>query len=180
MASHVIFQYNVLAIDETHNTWTNIIVEMTIRRLLGSRDDKEKIGVARPKGPPWNLFGQEDQELKRPWRNPSQRNQDRDTFVSPVEPTLRKLHTSVHWLGARLGVLVTPVEPTPGKLNTSVQWTQQLRQNLYIGWTDARYWWTSVQLSRELVFQQLHSPVKPTLHRLITSVDWGSHWSING
>ena len=98
--------------------------------------------------------------------------------VSPVEPTLRKLHTSVHWLGARLGILVTPVDPTPGKLNTSVQWTQQLRQNLYTEWTDARYWWTSVQLSRELVFQQLHSPVKPTLHRLITSVDWGSRWSI--
>ena len=111
-------------------------------------------------------------------KKPSQNNQDRDILVSPVEPTLRKLHTSVHWLGARLGVLVTPVEPTPGKLNTSVQWTQQLRQNLYTGWTDARYWWTSVQLSRELVFQQLHSPVKPTLHRLITSVDWGSRWSI--
>ena len=52
MASHAIFQYNVLAIDDTHNTWTNMIVEMTILRLLGSRDDKKKIGVARPKGPP--------------------------------------------------------------------------------------------------------------------------------
>ena len=27
MASHAIFQYNVLAIDDTHNTWTNIIVK---------------------------------------------------------------------------------------------------------------------------------------------------------
>ena len=52
MTSHAIFQYNVLAIDDTHNTWTNVIVEMTILRLLGSRDDKEKIGVARPEGPP--------------------------------------------------------------------------------------------------------------------------------
>src|SRR6185369_498073 len=52
MASHAIFQYNVLAIDDTHNTWTNMIVKMTILRLLGSSDDKEKIGVARPKGPP--------------------------------------------------------------------------------------------------------------------------------
>ena len=54
MASHDIFQYNVLAIDDTHNTWTNVIVKMTILRLLGSSDDKEieKIGVARPKGPP--------------------------------------------------------------------------------------------------------------------------------
>ena len=28
MASHVIFQYNVLAIDDTHNTWTNMIVKI--------------------------------------------------------------------------------------------------------------------------------------------------------
>ena len=47
MDSHAIFQYNVLAIDDTHNTWTNVIVKMTILRLLGSSDDKEKIGVAR-------------------------------------------------------------------------------------------------------------------------------------
>ena len=46
MASHAIFQYNVLAIDDTHNTWTNIIVKINIPRLLGSSDDKEKIGVA--------------------------------------------------------------------------------------------------------------------------------------
>ena len=42
MASHAIFQYNVLAINDTHNTWTNMIVKMTILRLLGSSDDKEK------------------------------------------------------------------------------------------------------------------------------------------
>ena len=52
MASHAIFQYNVLAIDDTHNTWTNMIVKKTILRLLGSSDDKEKIGVARPEGEP--------------------------------------------------------------------------------------------------------------------------------
>ena len=46
MVSHAIFQYNVLAIDDTHNTWTNMIVKMNIPRLLGSSDDKEKIGVA--------------------------------------------------------------------------------------------------------------------------------------
>ena len=56
MASHAIFQYIVLAIDDTHNTWTNMIVKRNIPRLLGSSDDKEKIGVARSKG----------QELKRP------------------------------------------------------------------------------------------------------------------
>ena len=52
MASHAIFQYNILAIDYTHNTWTNMIVKMTILRLLGSSDGKEKIGITRPEGPP--------------------------------------------------------------------------------------------------------------------------------
>ena len=28
MTSHAIFQYNVLAIDDTHNTWTNTIVKI--------------------------------------------------------------------------------------------------------------------------------------------------------
>ena len=56
MASHAIFQYNVLAIDDTHNTWINVIVKMTILRLLGSSDDKEKRGVARPEGPPLRGF----------------------------------------------------------------------------------------------------------------------------
>ena len=46
MASHAIFQYNILAINDTHNTWTNMIVKMTILRLLDSSDDNEKIGVA--------------------------------------------------------------------------------------------------------------------------------------
>ena len=56
MASHAIFQYIVLTIDDTHNTWTNMIVKMIILRLLGSSDDKEKIGVARPEGPPLRGF----------------------------------------------------------------------------------------------------------------------------
>ena len=42
MASHAIFQYNVLAIDDTHNTWTNICVKMTIIRFIGPRDEKIK------------------------------------------------------------------------------------------------------------------------------------------
>ena len=56
MASHAIFQYNVLAIDDIHNTWTNMIIKMIILRLLGSSDDKEKIGVARPEGLPLRGF----------------------------------------------------------------------------------------------------------------------------
>ena len=50
MASHAIFQYNILAIDDTHNTWTNMIIKMTILRLLGSSDNKEKIGAGRNYG----------------------------------------------------------------------------------------------------------------------------------
>ena len=50
MASHAIFQYNILVIDDTHNTWTNMIVKINIPRLLGSSDDREKISVARPEG----------------------------------------------------------------------------------------------------------------------------------
>ena len=64
MASYAIFQYNVLAIDDTHNTWTNVIVKMTILRLLGSSDDKEKRGIARPEGPPLRGFRHDRRELK--------------------------------------------------------------------------------------------------------------------
>ena len=53
MASHVIFQYIILAIDDTHNTWTNMIVKMM---LLGPSDDKEKIDKVRPEGPPLRGF----------------------------------------------------------------------------------------------------------------------------
>ena len=35
MASHAIFQYNILVINDTHNTWTNMIIKMIILRLLG-------------------------------------------------------------------------------------------------------------------------------------------------
>ena len=39
-----------------------MIVKMTILRLLGSSDGKEKIGVVRPEGPllPWFRFGPKD------------------------------------------------------------------------------------------------------------------------
>ena len=71
-----------------------MIVKMTILRLLGSSDDKEKIGVARPEGLLLRWF--KGQRIEETVKNPSQRNQDRDTLVSLVEPTLRKSHTSVH------------------------------------------------------------------------------------
>ena len=66
MTSHGMFQYNVLTIDDTHNTGTNMIVKMNIPRLLGSSDDKEKIGVARPEGPPLKALRSKGQESKRP------------------------------------------------------------------------------------------------------------------
>ena len=90
MASHAIFQYNVLAIDDTHNTWTNMIVKINIPRLLGSSDDKEKIGAARPEGPPLRGF--------RPETSSVQRTRIEETvkkFNTPVEPMLRKRHTPV-------------------------------------------------------------------------------------
>ena len=72
MASHAIFQYNVLAIDDTHNTWTNMIVKMTIFRLLGSSDDKEKICVARPEGPPLRWFQESQGNALKPLRSKGQ------------------------------------------------------------------------------------------------------------
>ena len=42
MASHVIFRYNVLAIDDTHNTCTNICIKMIIIRFIGPSDEKIK------------------------------------------------------------------------------------------------------------------------------------------
>jgi hypothetical protein len=56
MAPHAIFQYIFLAIDDTHNTWTNMIVKMIILKLLGLSDEKEKIGKVRPEGPPLRGF----------------------------------------------------------------------------------------------------------------------------
>ena len=40
IAYHAIFQYNVLAIDDTHNTWSNICVKMIIIRLICPWDEK--------------------------------------------------------------------------------------------------------------------------------------------
>ena len=55
--------FNILAINDTHNTWTNMIVKINIPRLLGSNDDKEKIGVARPEGPALRSKGQESRHF---------------------------------------------------------------------------------------------------------------------
>ena len=74
-----------------------MIVKMTILRLLGSSDDKEKIGVARPKGPPLReeptprasvhpmLVGRTDAMLFGAGGNRSQ-----VSLQAPVEPTVQK------------------------------------------------------------------------------------------
>ena len=90
MASHAIFQYIVLAIDDTHNTWTNMIVKMIILRLLGSSDDKKKIG---PKGRP---YGGSATRLADGGRGEALRS------VAPEEPTHE--HRCIRWLSE---------EPTP-------------------------------------------------------------------
>ena len=41
-----------------------MIFKMTILRLLGSSDDKEKIGVARPEGPPLRLNRRDREEIQ--------------------------------------------------------------------------------------------------------------------
>ena len=85
-------------------------VKMTILKLLGSSDDKEKIGVARPEGPPLRGFrypvsGRGSRGSRpswvsgqRPETSSVQRTRIEETvkkFNTPVEPTLRKRHTPV-------------------------------------------------------------------------------------
>ena len=75
-----------------------MIVKMTILWLLGSSDDKEKIGVARPGGPPLrgsasSVQGTRIEETVK--KSKSKKSRQRK-FYTPVKPTLKKLHTSVH------------------------------------------------------------------------------------
>ena len=87
-----------------------MIVKKTFLRLLGSSDDKEKIGAARPEGPPLRGFrypvsGRGSRGSRpswvsgqRPKTSSVQRTRIEETvkkFNTPVEPTLRKRHTPV-------------------------------------------------------------------------------------
>ena len=90
-----------------------MIVKMTILRLLGSSDDKEKIGVAWPDGPPLRgsrgsrpsrVSGQRPEtssvqgtRIEETVKKSSQNEQDRENLLSPVKPTLGKLYSSVQW-----------------------------------------------------------------------------------
>ena len=132
-----------------------MIVKITILRFLDSSDDKEKIGITRPEG----------QELKRPWRNPSRKDQDEDNLLSPVKPMMSKLHSSVQWTWHRInrrwvftltgvmdledeeitGVLQAPVKPTIKAKWASVQLSRDsvfrgVSEITYAGWTDIGFW----------------------------------------
>ena len=63
-----------------------MIFKMTILRILGSSDVKKKIGVARPEGT------RIEETVKK---SKSKKSRQRK-FYTPVKPTLKKLHTSVH------------------------------------------------------------------------------------
>ena len=79
-----------------------MIFKMTFLRLLGSSDDKEKIGVARPEG----------QRIEETVKKSSQNEQDRDNLLSPVKPTIGKLYSPVQWAQWRPSQQSAPVEPT--------------------------------------------------------------------
>ena len=59
-----------------------MIVKMTILMLLGSSDDNEKIGVARPDGPPLQGF--------RPSRVSGQRPETSSVQGTRIEETVKK------------------------------------------------------------------------------------------
>ena len=59
-----------------------MIVKMTILMLLGSSDDNEKIGVARPDGPPLQGF--------RPSRVSGQRPETSSVQRTRIEETVKK------------------------------------------------------------------------------------------
>ena len=59
-----------------------MIVKMIILRFLGSSDDKEKIGVARPEGPPLRGF--------RPSRVSGQHPETSSVQSTRIEETVKK------------------------------------------------------------------------------------------
>jgi len=61
-----------------------MIVKITILRLLGSSDDKEKISVARPEGPPlqWFRFGPMDKNQRDREEIKSKRTRQRQFAIT--------------------------------------------------------------------------------------------------
>ena len=168
-----------------------MIVKMTILSLLGSSDDKEKIGVARPEGPHLRWFRPSRVSGQRPETSSVQRTKNwRDREETKSKKSRQRYFSITGWTGAEKityvgaltwstpGSLVSPVEPMLGKLRTSVQWTQKLRQGLYTGWTDD---WVLVNVGavvQRVGFRKLWDSYMHRLnrrwryiHRLIMSVD---------
>ena len=71
-----------------------MIVKMNIPRLLGSSDDKEKIGVARPEGPPLRGFrysvSGRGSRGSRPLRVSGQRPESSSVQGTRIEETVKK------------------------------------------------------------------------------------------
>ena len=67
-----------------------MIVKMTILRLLGSSDDKEKIGIARPEGPPLQGFRGRGSRGSRPSRVSGQRPESSSVQRTRIEETVKK------------------------------------------------------------------------------------------
>jgi len=153
MAFHAIFQYNILEIDDTHNTWTNMIVKMTILRLLGSSDDrkKDKIGVTRPEGPPlWGFRypvsgrgsrGSLSEELAL-WSLVQKRIEVKSAYRHRLNRRVKK-GASVHWASYVLETMSRPRRSffSTGSTDGASEYTigamtsAPRRRSLSTGWT---------------------------------------------
>ena len=72
-----------------------MIVKMTILRLLGSSDDKEKIGVARPEGPPLRWFHPSRVSRQRPETSSVQRTRIEETVKKSKSKKSRQRYFSI-------------------------------------------------------------------------------------
>ena len=68
-----------------------MIVKMTILRLLGPSDDKEKIGIARPEGPPLRWF----RPKRRPETSSVQRTRIEETVKKSKSKKSRQKYFSI-------------------------------------------------------------------------------------
>ena len=74
-----------------------MIVKINIPRLLGSSDDKERIGVARPeRAAPTGTSSVQGTRIEETVKKSKSKKSRQRKFYTPVKPTLKKLHTSVH------------------------------------------------------------------------------------
>ena len=152
----------ILVIEWQHNTWTNMIVKMIILMLLGSSDDKEKekIGVAKPEGPP--LRGSRG---SRPSRVSGQRPESSSVQGTRIEAFC------YHRLNRRRAKWTHRCNHREG-LRARVLHRMNRRYRSYIRRCIGR--WRP---------RKIPTPVEPTMHRSIASVQlsrevvFGGTWS---